>query len=316
MIFPWGNTRRFNSWADKCKVFYGSRLQRVSIHAGFTCPNRDGSIGVGGCTYCNNLGFSPTYCHTGLTVLQQIDEGLVFLKKRYPRAKKFVAYFQAYSNTYSDLDSIKKLYEEALSHPEIMGLAVGTRPDCIDTEKLEYFANLASQHFFSIEYGVESCYNDTLRKVNRGHTFEDSCRAIEQSAALGLHTGAHIILGLPGETREQMLEQAAILSKLPISSLKVHQLQIVKDTPMALEYAQQPENFHLFTPDEYRQFIISFLERLNPNISIERLAGSVPPDFNAAPVWGGIRSEQFVNTVEKEMERLNTWQGRRWIQSS
>jgi len=310
LIYPWGSARRFNSWADRCKEKYGTRLQRISLHAGFTCPNRDGTIGIGGCTYCNNKGFSPAYCHTGLSLTQQIDAGLEFLTKRYPRANKFVAYFQAYSNTYSDLPSIKMLYNEALAHEKIMGLAIGTRPDCIDDEKLEYFAQLSAEHFFSIEYGIESCYNQSLRRVNRGHTFEVSKSAIERSARLGLHTGAHIIIGLPGETRQQMLDMATILSQLPINTLKVHQLQIVKDTLMAQEYAQTPEKFNLFSPEEYSEFIINFLERLNPAISIERLVGSVPPKFNSLPLWGGIRSESFLEKVEKQMENLNTWQGR------
>jgi len=265
---------------------------------------------MGGCTFCDNKGFSPSYCHSGLSVNDQINEGLAFLKKRYPRTNKFIAYFQAYSNTYSDLANIKLLYEEALSHGDISGLAIGTRPDCIDEEKLDYFAQLSNNYFFSIEYGVESCYNDSLLRVNRGHTFEDSQNAIELSAQKGLHTGAHIIIGLPGETRNQMLAQAAILSTLPIKTLKIHQLQIIKGTKMEQEFYDEPANFSLFTPDEYREFIIMFLERLSPHISIERLSGSVPPSFNAVPHWAGIKSEQFLDSVEKQMQKLNTWQGR------
>jgi len=311
--YPWGNIRRYNSWADRCKKLYGSRLQRVSINAGFSCPNRDGTLGTGGCTFCDNRSFSPAYCHADLSVTQQINTGLQFLKKRYKRASKFIAYFQAYSNTYSDLGHLKELYQEALVHPEIFGIAIGTRPDCVDEEKLDYLAHLSKKYFVGIEYGLESCYNSTLLRVNRGHTFEDSVKAVEQSAARGLHTGAHIIIGLPGEKRDRILDQAQILSGLPINTLKFHQLQIVKGTPMAAEFARNPDGFELFSLEEYLDFVIKFIERLRPDISIERLAGEVPPDFRTGePLWGGLRSDQVSALIEKRMNELKSWQGRLW----
>lgn len=312
MIFPWGNTRRFNSWADQCRQLYGSRLQRVSVNAGFTCPNRDGTVGNGGCTFCNNEGFSPSYCHPQKPILQQIDQGIAFLKKRYRNPEIFIAYFQAYTNTHGSLPYLKSLYNQALSHPEIRGLAIGTRPDCVDDEKLDYFAELDREHFITIEYGVESCYNDTLQRVNRGHTFEQSVKAIEMTAQRGLHTGVHMIFGLPGENRMQMLDQAEILSNLPIQTIKFHQLQMVKGTPMANEFYEHPERFHLFQLNEYIDFIVHFLERLRPGISVERLSGEVPPAFNQGISWGGIRSDQVIGLVEKKMAELNTWQGRLW----
>lgn len=312
MDFPWGNRRRFNSWADQCRQLYGSRLQRVSIHAGLSCPNRDGTIGFGGCTFCNNEAFSPTYCQTGLSVTAQIDRGLAFLKKRYKNPEIFLAYFQAYTNTHGSLEHLKALYEEALAHPEIKGLAIGTRPDCIDEKKLDYFAELSRDWFISIEYGIESCNNSTLERVNRGHTFEDSVRAIEMTAARGLHTGAHLIFGLPGETRNQMLSQAKTLSALPLKSLKFHQLQIVRDTPMALEYKEHPEHFQFFTLESYVDFIVSFLERLRPDISIERLSGEVPPAFKLDKGWGMLRSDQIIDLIEKKLKENNTWQGKFW----
>ncbi len=312
LIFPWGNTRRFNSWADQCKQLYGSRVQRVSVNAGFTCPNRDGTVGTGGCTFCNNEGFSPSYCHPEKPILQQLDQGISFLKKRYKNPEIFVAYFQAYTNTHGSLQHLKSIYEQALSHPEIRGLAIGTRPDCVDEEKLDYFASLDRDFFITVEYGLESCYNQTLLRVNRGHTFEQSVKAIELTASRRLHTGVHIIFGLPGEDRIQMLDQAAMLSNLPINTIKFHQLQIVKGTPMALEYAKNPEHFHLFTLEEYVDFIVSFVERLRPGISIERFSGEVPPAFNAGKNWGGIRSDQVINLIEKKMLERNTWQGRLW----
>lgn len=315
MVYPWRNTRRYNSRADQCKNLYGSRLQRVSIHAGFTCPNRDGTIGTGGCTYCDNRSFSPAYCHTNLSITQQIDTGLEFLKKRYQRTSKFIAYFQAYSNTYSDIGHLKELYQEALTHPEIFGIAIGTRPDCIDEDKLDFLAHLSKKHFVSIEYGIESCYNKTLLSINRGHTYEDSVAAIELSAVRGLHTGAHIMFGLPGETRSMMLDQAQILSGLPINAIKFRQLQIVKGTRMAEEFSQHPENFDLFSMEEYLDFVVKFIERLRPEIAIERLAGEVPPVFRTGSQgWGGLRSDQVAALIEKRMADLDTWQGRLFSQ--
>ncbi|MDX9941389.1 MAG: TIGR01212 family radical SAM protein [Bacteroidales bacterium] len=308
----WGNQRRFNSWADRCRQKYGSRLQRVSIHAGFTCPNRDGTIGYGGCTFCNNEGFSPAYCKSGNSIAWQIDQGVYFLNKRYKNPEKFIAYFQAYTNTHGSLEWLKSLYGEALAHPDIWGLAIGTRPDCVDDEKLDYFAELARERFVSIEYGIESCCKKTLGRVNRGHSFEDSARAIEQTASRGLHTGGHLIFGLPGETREQMLAQAEVLSALPLSTLKFHQLQIVRNTPMALEYEAHPEHFELFSLEEYVAFMVSFLERLRPDISIERLSGEVPMPYQLSPGWGRMRSDQIIRMIEKRMEERDTWQGKLW----
>lgn len=313
MDHPWGNKRRFNSWADQCRRTYGSRLQRVSIDAGFSCPNRDGTLGFGGCTFCNNEGFSPAYCRADKPIAWQIDQGVKFLNKRYKNPEKFLAYFQAYSNTHGSLDRLKSWYGQALSHPAIWGLAIGTRPDCVDEEKLDYLAELARTHFVSIEYGIESCFNETLGRVNRGHGFEDSVKAIEMTASRGLHTGAHLIFGLPGETRTQMLSQAKILSALPLHSLKFHQLQIVRNTPMALEYEEHPKHFQLFSLEEYVEFIAEFLERLRPDISIERLSGEVPPAFQLSPGWGRMRSDQIIRMIELKMEETDTWQGKLWV---
>jgi uncharacterized protein len=314
MIYPWGNSRRFNSLADYYKQRFGTRLQKVSIHAGFTCPNRDGSVGTGGCTFCNNSGFSPSYCHDDLSISNQIEKGLQFLKKRYPRAQKFLAYFQAYSNTYDEIEVLNQRYREALSHPEIAGLSIGTRPDCVDDKKLDFLAELAKDYYVSVEYGVESCYEETLLKINRGHTFQDSVNAIRATAARGLPTGIHLIIGLPGETRIQMLKQSKIISQLPINSIKFHQLQIVKDTPMADDFSANPDAFDFFEPDEYVSFMVQFLECLHPDISIERFAGEVPPQYNIRKSWKGIRSDQVINMIEEQLERKDSRQGIRFEQ--
>lgn len=285
-------------------------MQKVSIDAGFTCPNRDGSIGTGGCTYCNNDAFNPSYCRPEKSVSTQIDEGINFHKWRYKEATSYLAYFQAYSNTYAPLWRIRRLYEEALDFPGVAGLIIGTRPDCVDEEKLIYLKELSEKRYVAVEYGVESCYNKTLRRINRGHSFEDAVLTIEKTAALGINTGAHFILGLPGETREEMLQQADIISGLPLKSVKFHQLQIIKGTEMEKEFREKPEDFELFTWDEYLSFFVSFLERLNPSIVVERFTGEAPLRFLTGPGWGKKRADQIVNLIEKRLEELDTWQGR------
>ena len=309
-VFPWGHERRFNAYPDYFRRLYGSRVQKLSIDAGFTCPNRDGSKGLGGCTYCNNDAFNPSYCKPEKSVTQQIEEGISFHKNRYRRADKYLAYFQAYSNTYAPLGTLKKLYEEALSYPGVIGLVIGTRPDCIDDEKLQYFKVLSGRYYVALEYGIESCYEKTLERINRGHTFEEAEKIVRATAALGINTGAHFILGLPGESREEMLAETAIISRLPLSTVKFHQLQIIKGTTMEKEYREKPEDFQLFTWDEYLGFFIEFLERLNPSIVVERFTGEAPPRFLASPGFEKRRTDQIVNLIEKRMEELGTWQGR------
>jgi radical SAM protein (TIGR01212 family) len=314
MQYPWGNSRRFHSLADQNKQRFGSRIQKVSVDAGFTCPNRDGSKGTGGCTFCNNNGFSPSYCHDAPSITSQINEGLNFLKTRYKKAETFVAYFQAYSNTYDTLAALKTRYEEALSHPEISGLSIGTRPDCLSFEILDYLANLSKKYIIQVEFGVESCYNETLKRINRGHTFEESVKAIKETADKGIQTGIHLIIGLPGESRKQILNQSKIISKLPIHSVKFHQLQIVKNTVMATEYLEFPERFDLFSAQEYVKFMADFLENLSPHIAIERFAGEVPPRYNLRKSWDGLRSDQIIGMIESELAGRNSWQGKNYNQ--
>ena len=309
-VFPWGHERRFNAYSNYFRSLYGARVQKVSIDAGFTCPNRDGSKGTGGCTYCNNDAFNPSYCMPEKSVTLQIEEGIKFHKWRYREAVNYLAYFQAYSNTYASLDRLRQLYEEALVFPEVTGLIIGTRPDCIDDEKLRYLKELSTRCYLAIEYGVESCYNKTLKRINRGHSFEDAVNAIEKTASCGINTGAHFILGLPGETREEMLKQADIISGLPLKSVKFHQLQIIKGTKMEKEFLESPGDFELFTWEEYLDFFISFLERLNPAIVVERFTGEAPPRFLTGIGWGKKRADQIVNLIEKRLEELDTWQGR------
>jgi uncharacterized protein len=310
IIYQWGNERRFNAYSNYFRNIYGARVQKVSIDAGFTCPNRDGTKGTGGCTYCNNEAFNPSYCIPAKTVTQQISEGVGFHKWRYTEAVSYLAYFQAYSNTYAPIAELKRLYEEALRYPGVIGLIIGTRPDCIDDENLEYLSELSTRYYIAVEYGIESCFNKTLERINRGHTFEDAIRAVERTAALGINTGAHFIFGLPGETRKEMLDQASVISGLPLKTIKFHQLQIIKGTVMEEEYRNNPGDFELFAWEEYLDFFISFLERLNPAFVVERFTGEAPPRFLTGMTWGKKRTDQIVNLIEKRLEELNTWQGR------
>lgn len=308
--YPWGHNRRYNSYAEYFRKEFGRRVQKISIDAGFTCPNRDGTVASGGCTYCDNDAFNPSYCSPAKTITQQLEEGAGFHRVRYRRAHNYLAYFQAYSNTYAPLSKLKQLYDEALNFPGVVGLVIGTRPDCIDNEKLEYFARLSETHYIILEYGIESCYDRTLKRINRGHTYAQAEEAIRLTASYGIKTGAHLIFGLPGESESDMLAQAAIISQLPLNNIKLHQLQIVKNTVIATEFASNPAEFHHFSLENYIDFVIRFVERLNPAFVIERFSGEVPPRFLAAPAWGLIRTDQVNVMIEKELEKRDTWQGK------
>jgi len=309
-LYPWGHDRRFNASTDYFRKKYGERVQKVSINAGFTCPNRDGTKSTGGCTYCLNDAFNPSYCQPEKSVTFQISEGIEFHKKRYRRATNYLAYFQAYSNTYAPLEVLREVYEEALAYPGVIGLIIGTRPDCIDEQKLGYLKELAEKYYMAIEYGIETCYDKTLLRINRAHTFADAVSALRLTAEFGINTGAHFIFGLPGETEKDMLGEAEIISELPLTSVKFHQLQIIKGTVIEREFMTNPSDFHLFTWEEYLEFIIRFLEKLTPGIMVERFTGEVPPRFLAVTPWEGLRNDQLSSLIERKMEELDTWQGR------
>ena len=301
---------RYNSYIGYFKKTYGERLQKVVVDAGFTCPNRDGLVGTGGCTYCDNAAFHPGYSTAGIPIHEQIDEGIKFHRVRYRKAEKFLAYFQPYSNTYAPLERLREVYEEALSHPLVAGIVIGTRPDCVDEDKLDYLASLARDHVVVIEYGIESVYDRTLQRINRGHSFEDAVRAVEMTAARGLTQGAHFIFGLPGETVGDMLAYAPIINKMPLHSVKFHQLQIVRGTAMEREFASHPSDFVTFSLDEYLDFIADLLERLRPDLYIERFAGEVPPRFVNSTPWGLLRNTELIRLLEQRLEERNTFQGR------
>lgn len=284
------------------------KVQKISLNAGFTCPNRDGRVGTGGCTYCNNQTFNPEYCCTSKPITQQLEEGKVFFSRKYPEMK-YLAYFQAYTNTYDSIDNLKDKYEEALSVEGIVGIVIGTRPDCMPEELLGYLSELNKRTFLIVEYGVESVYDATLKRINRGHFHSQTVDAIKKTAERGIRVGVHLILGLPGETKEQILEEAKVISSLPITTLKLHQLQLIKGTKMAEEYFADSSDFHLFTADEYIDLVIDFVERIRKDIVLERFVSQSPASLLAIPGWG-LKNYEFVDKVRKRMDERNAYQGR------
>jgi radical SAM protein (TIGR01212 family) len=308
-MYPWGDDRPFNSYSGYFRKQFGGRVQKLTVNAGFTCPNRDGRVGTGGCSFCNNEAFTPSYCKPEKSVAQQIGEGMEFHANRYRKAGKYLVYFQSFSNTYAPLETLKGIYGEALSHPQVAGVVVGTRPDCVDDAALDYFAALAREHYVAIEYGIESCYDETLRAINRGHDFGCARRAVEAAAARGIHTGAHFILGLPGETEEMMLSQVDTINSLPLTTVKFHQLQIFRDTPMAADWEADPGRYRFWQLTEYMAFFAEILRRLRPDMVVERFAGEAPPRYHLGPNWGLVRNEQLLAMLEKYLVDNRMYQG-------
>lgn len=302
---------RYNEFGPWLKAQIGAKVQKISLNAGFTCPNRDGSVGVGGCTYCNNQTFNPEYCKTEKTVVQQLEEGKRFFARKYPEMK-YLAYFQAYTNTYAGLEELRRKYEDALSVGGVVGLVIGTRPDCMPEALLDYLSELNDRTFVLVEYGIESTYDRTLQRINRGHDYASVVDAVTRTAERGIFTGGHVILGLPGETHDDIIKEAGMLSELPLTTLKLHQLQLIRGTRMAEEYFASPQDFHLFTADEYIDLVIDFVEHLRPDIVLERFVSQSPSSLLAVPGWG-LKNYEFVDKVRKRMDELNACQGRLYV---
>ncbi|MCF0159183.1 MAG: TIGR01212 family radical SAM protein [Bacteroidaceae bacterium] len=277
------------------------RVQKISLHAGFTCPNRDGSIGWGGCTYCNNQTFNPEYCAQGKSVTEQLEEGKRFFARKYP-TMKYLAYFQAYTNTYGELERLKSLYEEALSVEDVVGLVIGTRPDCMPDELLAYLDELNRRTFLLVEYGVESANDATLLRIHRGHTFACAEEAICRTAERGIRVGAHVILGLPGEDHDELMRQAQRIARLPLTTLKLHQLQLIRGTRMAEEYAQHPEQFHIYTAEEYISLVLDYIAQLPDSLVLDRFVSQSPKSLLIAPDWG-LKNHEFTDKVNQEIRR-------------
>lgn len=284
------------------------KVQKISLNAGFTCPNRDGTKGWGGCTYCNNQTFNPDYCRTEKSVTQQLEEGKAFFSRKYPDMK-YLAYFQAYTNTYGETEALIRKYEEALAVPDVVGLVIGTRPDCMPDGLLDCLEELNRRTFLMVEYGIESACDETLRRINRGHTFAVTVEAVERTAGRGIRTGGHVILGLPGEGRDELIRQACLLSRLPLTTLKLHQLQLIRGTRMAHEYESEPAAFRLYTADEYIDLVIDYVEHLRPDLVLERFVSQSPKEFLIAPDWG-LKNYEFTERVKRRMAERGAWQGR------
>ena len=344
MLFPDG--KRYLSAESLLRQRCGERLQRLVVDAGFTCPNRDGSLGTEGCSFCNNAAFHPAYSSPSKSVRQQLDEGISFHARRGRFSKLYLAYFQSFSNTYAPLERLREVYLEALGHPACAGIVIGTRPDCVDAEKLDFLAGLQDGSLLPdwrregahtvletplvmVEYGIESCRDETLRRVGRGHDFACSAWAVRETADRGISVGGHFILGLPGETRQMLLDQCDAINALPLDFVKFHQLQLLRGTQILEEYARHPEDFLSPSLPEYIDLLADILERLRPDLGIGRLAASVPPRFLAGIPstsadgsntqaggngvrgrWGGSRPSDLPALLDQRLSGRNTWQGR------
>ncbi len=302
--------RRYHAYNDWVKREHGGRLQKVSIDAGFTCPNRDGKLGIGGCSFCNNDGFTPSYLREQREINKQIDTGIAFMRRRYPQTQRFLAYFQSYSNTYGELARLQALYETALAHPDISGLVIGTRPDCLPDEILDYLAALSRHTPVELEIGIESCSDAVLRECLRGHDFACTQDAIRRAAARGLFITGHLLLGLPLETKESLIDGAHALARLPLDALKFHQLQVIRGTRLANQYRADPASVPLLSPEAYIDAVVDVLEYLPGRIKIQRLGSEVPPAQRVSPDWG-IRLSRFPEMLESRLQARETWQGRR-----
>lgn len=302
--------RRYKTYASYISRVTGRRhIRKLSIDAGFTCPNRDGSISSEGCSFCRNDAFTPSYCSPRESITRQIDAGVAFHAARGRRADGYIAYFQSFSNTYSPLDRLVDLYEEAAAHPAICGIVAGTRPDTVDAEKLDYFARLARRCHVAIEYGIESTDDSTLRIVGRGHDFAAARRAVKMTAERGIDVGAHFILGLPDRGRRQIIDSADAIARLPLDTIKFHRLQIFRSTPMAEMWRRQPERFARWSPEEYVEIVAEIIRRLRPSTAIERLSGEVPPRYLLTRPWQGLRSGDLWAMLDRRMEALDARQG-------
>ena len=295
----------FSHWLGRRFPF---KVQKISIDAGFTCPNRDGSIGVGGCSYCDNRTFNPDYCHRGTTIREQLTAGKAFFARKYPDMK-YLAYFQAYTNTYASVETLKRMYEEALGVEDVVGIVVGTRPDCMPDDLLNYLETLHRQTFMIVEYGIESLNDNTLVRINRGHDAACSLHAIERTAERGITTGAHVILGLPEEDFDEHIRQATLLSSTRLDVLKVHQMQIIKGTRLAREYAKQP--FPVYSADEYIRLITEYIQYLRPTMVLERFVSQSPAHMLVAPNWG-LKNHEFTHLLVRHLQKAEAWQGKRW----
>ena len=295
----------YNDYGRWIRNKFPFRVQKIAVDAGFSCPNRDGRISSGGCIFCDNNTFNPTYCDSRKSIRKQLEEGKDFFSSKYPKMK-YLAYFQAFTNTYAPLERLKRMYEEAMSVDDVVGIVIGTRPDCVSPELYDYLEKLNTQTFLIVEYGIESTNNDTLKYINRGHTFECTQRAIAETTGRGILTGGHVILGLPGEDYEESIRQAKSISKTSLNLLKIHQLQIIKGTKLADIYSRKP--FHIYSVEEYIRLISEYIQRLRADIVLERFVSQSPADMLIAPRWG-LKNHEFTNILVNYLKKTGAVQG-------
>jgi len=298
----------FKSYSKYIRETFGERVQKISVDGAFTCPNRDGTKGRGGCTYCNNDTFNPIYTSSKKSITQQLNEGIAFFEPKY-KTQKYLAYFQAYTNTYDSIERLESLYKEALSHPKVIGLVISTRPDTINTKVVDLLAQLAKEYYVVVELGIESTKDKILELINRCHTFQDTINAYNLLKNNNIHLGGHLIIGLQDETSSDFINHAKQVSNLPIEFLKLHQLQIIKGTKMAKEFAETPNDFKLFTVDEYVDEVILILKNLRPDIILERFSSESPKDMLIAPRWGGLKNFEITDKIRNKMKKENSFQG-------
>lgn len=298
-------TPPYNDFGSWLRSHFPFKVQKISVDAGFSCPNRDGRISMGGCSFCNNSTFNPSYCDKNKKIREQLETGKRFFSRKYPDMR-YLAYFQAYTNTYGTVERLKAMYEEALGTENVVGIVIGTRPDCVDDELLDYLAQLSRQTFVIVEYGIESANDDTLMRINRGHTFECSCRAIKETSERGIFTGGHVILGLPGEDAEESLRQASLISSTKLDILKIHQLQIIRGTELEREY--QRKAFSLYTADEYISLLARYIRLLRKDLILERFTSQSPKELLVAPDWG-LKNHEFTNLFVNYLRKNNMCQG-------
>lgn len=297
--------KHYNDFSTWLRQELGCKVQKISIDAGFSCPNRDGTLATGGCIFCDNKVFSPAYCRGGKSVKRQMEDGISFFKRKY-KDMKYLAYFQAFTNTYASVERLKCLYEEALDVDDVVGIVIGTRPDCVSDEILEYLEQLNRQTFMIVEYGIESTDNQMLKRINRGHTYECSVKAIERTRERGIYVGGHVILGLPGMTESDCIREVERLNETSLDILKLHQLQVVKDTRLAEEYLERP--FKVYGVEEYITLVATLIKHIRPDMILDRFISQSPAEMLIAPKWG-IKNYEFANALDNYLAKNNIYQG-------
>jgi radical SAM protein (TIGR01212 family) len=298
---------RYYSYSFYLRQQFGRRVQRVSLDGGFTCPNVDGTVAVGGCTFCDNRSFSPSRRLPRMSIREQLDEGIRRLKRRYPDCDRFIAYFQPATNTYASVDKLRRLYDEAVGHPEVVGLAIGTRPDCVPDEVLDLVASYADRMHVSLELGMQTMHDRSLQEMNRGHTHAAMVDAVRRCRGRNFLVCAHLILGWPSESWQDMMATADEIARLPVHAVKIHNLYAVRHTPLGEQVARG--EVKLMDRQQYVRTLVDFLERLPQNIVVERVAGDAPPQYLIGPSWC-LDKPNLYRAIEEEFERRNTWQGR------